>query len=111
MKTLTIAAGDLDKRVEVQDKVNERDASGGVIEQWATVARRWARIAPLRGRELFTAQAVDARITHKVCMRYYAGLNATMRIVYDGRVLNILTPPTTPDERRVLTEFLGMEDA
>ena len=108
--TPTISAGELDKRLEVQTKVDDRDASGGIVEQWVTVARRWASIDPLKGRELFTAQAVDARITHRIRLRYYSGLTAAMRFRYGQRVLNILTPPISPDERGVITECLCMED-
>lgn len=106
-----MAAGQLRHRVKVQDKSNARDASGGIVEEWRTLVTRWADIEPLKGRELFSAQEVDGRITHRVTMRHYPGLQATQRLLYGARVFNILTPPIDVDERHILSQMLCMEDA
>ena len=109
MATPTIAAGTLRQRVAVQAKTEERDASGGIVETWTTQHTRWARVEPLRGKELFEAQAVDARLTTKVTMRAYAGLSATQRLVYGTRVLNIVSVMDL-DERHITTVALCTED-
>lgn len=109
MATPTIAAGTLRQRVAVQTKTDERDASGGVVEVWTTAHTRWARVEPLRGKELFEAQAVDGRLTVKVTMRVYPGLSATERLVYGTRVLNIVTVLDV-DERHITTVALCTED-
>jgi SPP1 family predicted phage head-tail adaptor len=107
--TPVITAGDLRQRIEVQHKTEERDLSGGVVEQWVTEQRRWAKVEPLQGRELFTAAQVDARVTHRVTMRYYAGLTASQRLLHQGRVLHILSVLNS-EERGITTQVMAMED-
>ena len=107
--TPTLAAGHLRQRVAVQTKTEERDASGGVVEAWVTEGQRWACVEPLRGKELFEAQAVDARLTVKVGMRYYAGLSPTQRFLYGTRVLNIVSVVNVA-ERSIQTIAMCTED-
>ncbi len=104
-----LSAGALRHRVQVQSKREERDASGGVVEVWKTLTTRWAAVEPLRGHELFTAQAVDARVTHRVTMRLIAELTASQRLVHKGRVFNIVSVLNLY-ERDIATQVMCMED-
>ena len=101
-------AGQLRHRIAVQEKTETRDERGGVIETWTTVAVRWGSIEPLRMRELFLAQQVDARVTHRILLRYYPGLSNQHRLVHENRVFHV-QPPINAGERNRATELLVME--
>lgn len=101
-------AGQLRQRVSIQAKTETRDTRGGVVEHWTTVGYRWAHIEPLRPREVFQAQQVDARVSHRVIMRYYRGLTDQHRLVFTDRVFHLLSPINT-NERQQMTELLAME--
>ena len=98
-----VDAGQLRHRVEIQSLTESRNAHGGVTRTAATVAKRWARIEPLQGREFFDAQAVDATITHRVTLRYYSGLTPSHTIKYHDagadtdRTLNIVSIQNTEE--------------
>jgi SPP1 family predicted phage head-tail adaptor len=64
---------------------------GERITTWSTVAIVWAAVEPLRGREFFDAEQVQAEISHRVIMRYRSGRESTMRLLHKERVLHIGT--------------------
>jgi len=95
-----VNVGRLNKRVVLQAPVTEQDDAGEeVITSWSEVARIWAAVEPLQGRELFAAQAVNSEITHRVRIRYRAGVNARMRVLYGARELYLKAPPIDPLEK------------
>ena len=102
-------AGMLRNRVEIEAHIEERDEGGGVVERWERQLTRWVDIRPIRGAEVFQTQALDPRITHKVTMRYLPSLTASHRLVFDGRVFNIVTPPLNTGERNEETTCFCME--
>lgn len=83
------AAGRLRHRVAIQRATRTRDSFGEAIRTWSTLATVWASVEPLRGREFFDAEMVQAEVSHRVIMRAYPGLQATDRLLYEGRVLEI----------------------
>lgn len=107
--TMPLDAGALRQRVQVQQRTQTRDQQGGFSDVWQTVARRWCSIEPLRGDEFFQAAQQDARVTHRVRLRPYPGLDPTHRLLYGVRVLHITTV-LTPGERGMLQELLVTED-
>lgn len=107
-------AGTLRHRVTIQalnlNAASTRDAHGGIVEEWRDVLDVWAQVEPIRAIEMFRANQVDARITHRVTMRYQRGIDTSMRIQFGGRVFLLLSV-INPDERRQLLEMLAMEIA
>lgn len=84
-----IRAGDLRRRISIQNRSTVK-TSGQEQQTWTEVLSCWAEISPLTGRELIAAQAQVSEVTHEVTIRYRAGITPRMRIVYQGRVFNIL---------------------
>lgn len=87
-----IEAGKLDKRVTLQQREAvspDRTSSGAPDKAWADVAEVWASIEPLRGRELFAADAVQSKVSVRIRIRYRAGVTAAMRVVRGSTVYNI----------------------
>jgi SPP1 family predicted phage head-tail adaptor len=83
-------SGRMRHRVVIQTQTESRDTHGGVSRTWADTATRWASIEPLRGREFYSAQQVNANVTHKIGMRYYSGLTPTHRLKFGTRIFNIV---------------------
>lgn len=87
-------------RLRFESATEAQDAHGQAIETWVEFATRWGSLEPLNGRELFTALQLHAEARHKAQIRYLAGLTAKHRIVFEGRIFNILHVGD-PEERHV----------
>src|SRR5262245_54466927 len=75
-------AGALRHRVEIQAPFETRDDIGGVRQVWMIVGEAWANIEPLRGREVFEAQSIEGRLSHKVHLRGLTELDPRWRLVW-----------------------------
>lgn len=82
-------SGPLRHRITIEQATESRDSSGGVISTWGTYATVWASVSPLIGREYIAAKTVSASVTHKIRMRYLAGMTPKMRIAWDSRLFDI----------------------
>ena len=88
-------AGDLRRRITLQQRSTTPDSLGGQSITWTDLATVWADIQPMTGRELLAAQAVQSEITHTIVCRYRADLfadpksTASMRAMYGARVFNL----------------------
>ena len=85
-------AGELNRRVIIETFTQSTDAYGDRIETWETHATRWAKVAPLRGREFYDAQQINSEISIKVTLRLDETIKAKMRVSYGSRVFEILAP-------------------
>lgn len=79
------------QRVNIQTRSVPVDDFGQESETWATVATVWASVEPLSGRELLAAQQVQGETTHRVRMRYQAGVTTSTRLLFNLRPLNIVS--------------------
>lgn len=84
-----VQAGDLRHRIAIQTLNTTLDSMGGQPTTYTTVATVYGSIRPLSGRELFTAQAADADVTHEITIRNYSGLTPKHRLLHDSRAFNI----------------------
>jgi SPP1 family predicted phage head-tail adaptor len=90
-------AGKLNRRVSLQQIAETRDAAGQVVASgWTEVARPWANIRYLNGKEYATSGTVVSSATASVRIRYRRDITASMRVVYRDTVFNILA--VLPDE-------------
>lgn len=84
-------AGALRHRVQIQRATISRDAMGGEISTWATVATRWAEVAGLSGREYLAAQAGQATADHVITLRHLDGVTPAMRVLHGGRTFDVVS--------------------
>lgn len=88
-------AGDLDRRVTVQELIETQDEFGQPIQSWETVATVWAQVQQQSGREFFAAQQTVSERRTVFRLRWLEGITVTHRVVYpavaDG------SPPPEPD--------------
>lgn len=91
-------AGNLDRKVSIQEKTETRDAAGQPIETWEQIGvPRSAQRLPVSGSERFTADQFIAREQVEWRVRWsadLADLNALHRVVYP-----VTTSGTVPDSR------------
>lgn len=100
-------AGVLRERVTIQRKVVTRDGYGAEGVAWQDVATVWARVEVVKGREGPESRQMDVMASHRVAMRYRTDVDETMRLLWRGRVLNIVA--LIPDERRRYLVVLAEE--
>ena len=82
-------AGPLRHRIQIQNRSLLVDEFGEESQVWATVATVWASVEPLSGRELLAAQQVQGETTHRVRMRYLAGVTSSSRVLFNLRPFDV----------------------
>jgi len=95
-------------RITIQEHVTDQDEAGQPVDMWQDVATVWGAVEPLRGREYFAAQQVQAEVTTRIRIRYRRGIRPEMRVLYDGRLFNILSV-IDPEERHVELQLMCRE--
>lgn len=97
MANKTIKAGALRHRIRIEALQDLRDSTGEVIQDpqsgevmraWVLVREVWAAIEPLSVREFVQSNAMQSAVTARITIRYREDLEASMRIVHNGRVYN-----------------------
>ena len=90
MKCCDLTAGMLRHTIEIIEQVRAPDGLGGVALTWATKLTAKAKIQPTGGGESYRFDRIDGVVTHKVFMRYVAGITAADRVRFGGRDFRIL---------------------
>ena len=87
------------------------DAGGGQSDPWAspiTVATVRACIEPFGGSEALRAMQLEDTVTHRITIRYKAGIIAKQRIQFGTRLMNIRRVINVEERNRFL-EILAEE--
>ena len=102
-----IQAGQLNKLVTIE----QQDADPDRYQEYtpATNGHVWVSIEALTGREKWEAQAIEPTATYRIRMWFWPGLTSKHRIVYDGRIFELLWPPIDVGERGVEFELMCSE--
>jgi SPP1 family predicted phage head-tail adaptor len=109
-----LQSGKLRYFVAIEQKASTRDDFGAEQELWSTVAQVYAGFETLSGQELFAAQKLNADVTHKITIRYRAGIVAEMRVNWTdstegrNRIFDIIAP-MDPTQGRQKLELLAIE--
>ncbi len=72
------------KQKEIEGPVKPLD--DGAFEDYCTI---WAKVEYLRGREFWSAKAVNAEMTVRFIVRYRTDISTDMRIRFESRTYNI----------------------
>jgi SPP1 family predicted phage head-tail adaptor len=104
-----INIGGLNKRITIQyDAGTTQDDYGAITANWTDLYTCWAKIMPLRGKELYEAQQVFPQMNGKIIIRYY-DVKPEYRIKYGTRYFKILEVIQYDEGERV-TEIRYQED-
>lgn len=82
-------AGKLRHRLTLEASTDTNNTRGEPIPTWSTVANVWAAIDPISGREGLAADQMYASATHRIRIRYRAGVIPKMRFTKGSRVFDI----------------------
>ena len=77
-----MTVGELNRRIEVLELIEEKDSYGGIVGEWTTVGRVWAKIVPGVGRENFVNQQEQGIQEAVITMRFYPAMSIEHRIRY-----------------------------
>lgn len=92
-----ISAGDLDQRVTPLKPTTAEDAAGQVAETFAAQPEVWARVRPLRGRDLLAAAAAQSTAEMEITIRYQPGVNGHWRWRWNGIDYSAVGEPVDVD--------------
>lgn len=99
----------LRQRVDIQEKVQTQNpTTGEVLHSWQNVwldsdtelAGVPAEVLTGAGREYIAADARLAETSARITMRWFPGLSAAWRILWDGRIYDITSSETDITGRR-----------
>lgn len=89
MKCCDLSAGKLRNSIEIQELTNTPDGQGGFSTAWTTIHTPNAMIKPVSGGERMRAMQLNATVTHRIYLRYVAGIEADMRVKFGDRLFQI----------------------
>ena len=101
-------AGKLRHKLTIQN-FTTTNAYGTITKTWATFATAWGSIEPLKGKEFFESMKENSELTHRIRVRYTAGITTKMRISWNSRTFEIISVKDK-DERDTEYELMCKED-
>jgi SPP1 family predicted phage head-tail adaptor len=81
--------GDFDQRITIQNVTESVDTFGQRVQSFSTLAVVWAKVEEKRGAEGEQSNQIVATRMVEFLIRYRAGLNERMRVVYRGNTYMI----------------------
>ena len=97
-----VGAGKYRQTITIQQLTTSKGSLGGVVKTWLTFATVRAQLMHKSSREFFAAQKINAETTDLFVVRYLAGVNVKMQVVYGGRTYDIIGAPALDGRRREL---------
>lgn len=91
MARITTSPSELNKRITIQSPTQVADGMGGWTTTYATVATVWAAVWPVSAKETLKAGQTAMEITHRIRIRYRAGIDASYRVLFGTRYLAIVS--------------------
>lgn len=94
-------AGELNKKIIIQDLVKTDDGAGGYSERFVDVSEAWAAIEPVSGQKKFVGMQLQSEITHQVTIRFIEDISFKMRVKFGTRLFMIrsIINPKESNER------------
>jgi SPP1 family predicted phage head-tail adaptor len=93
-------------RIDVQELIASQDSdTGAVVEAWASILSSDEPLIPaavyqLSGSEFVAAEAIQAKVTTRITIRYRPGIEPRMRVTHGVDVYNIRAVLPDPTLRR-----------
>ena len=89
MKCCDVYAGKLRSAITIERLTLTPDVAGGNAQLWLVNKSLKSFIKPMSGGEFLHSQRLEARLTHRVFIRYIADILNTDRVVFNGRNFQI----------------------
>ncbi len=97
-----LRAGELNRRITIRRAAPVRNAKGGYDQTWSTIARPWAKIDGLDGREAMMATALQGISSYRITIRYRdpASIKESDQLLLPGGVSANVKSVADPDGRQ-----------
>jgi SPP1 family predicted phage head-tail adaptor len=82
-------AGPLNRRVQIQRRLEVDDDTGDPVASWPLFAEVWGALEPARGRELVTEAELITEYVGRIRIRHLPGVTAKMRAKIGAVYYNI----------------------
>lgn len=82
--------GRLDRKILIQKRTDTVNDFAEPIFTWSTFHECFSNVQSAGGNEAFEADAITANNRKKFKIRFFDGINESMRILYDGNYYQIL---------------------
>lgn len=82
-------SGALRNPMTVQRATVTRDSHGQEVRSWSRIGKTWGEIVASEGREFVDGGGTEQHVTHEVWIRYFRGLQASDRLLHDGRTFHV----------------------
>ena len=105
-----MAAGKYRHPVTIGALTETRSPSGAVKHNWAVVAKKWALVEGISGREWVSAGVETSTTTYRVTMRAASGIDETMRIRQGDLLLDIKAVLPDPVNRELVLMCAQVSD-
>jgi SPP1 family predicted phage head-tail adaptor len=83
--------GELDRRLTLEQPVEETDGAGGVTRGYAAVTTLWAKLEPVSARNAVVADAPGVTVTHRITIRIGPQVTTRHRFTESGHVYRVVT--------------------
>ena len=103
MKCCEITASDLKHKIEIHRLTEVADPLGGFTTTWSLLKPKWAKVAPMSGRELIHADKIDATAASTFTVRFDTDILESDKIVFKGEEYNIRSIVNVDEEDRFLS--------
>lgn len=104
---MTLPAGNLDRRITIEQATKTRGSAGSERLTWSTLIEVWAEKRDVSARELMTSGVQLSEATTAFRIRWREGITPGMRVLYDGRVYDIQAVLEPPNTRRDALDLIG----
>lgn len=91
--------GDLKERVTLQSKTVTTDVLGQEVAAWVEFATVWAQVKEPSSRDVFMAGQHQVIVDRVITLRFLAGVNSLMRVVWNGEPWEIVGEPWVVEGR------------
>ena len=88
-KPFSGAAGNLDRRIQIQQPSTAQDATGEPLTTWSDVAICWAHVQDISGRQYVAAGGVQNEVQTQITIRHRTGLAPSMRVLHAGNTYRV----------------------
>lgn len=92
--------GKLRHTVCLQQPIDSQDEFGKALSTWASVATVHAQVQSSAGSESVDNGQITAQLTHVVTARYFPGLSPHWRVLWNGKILQIIEIKTDATAKR-----------
>lgn len=92
MATRIYSAGQLNQRVQLQQRAAAENNLGEAAGAWADVGGPlWAKVEPLSGREFLAAGALQQPVDTRFVIRHRPGVTPSLRLVWKSQPYDIVS--------------------